>query len=230
MPFCQLTPFYCGEEGSVLTLQERCRNEQGISHLVRIRNAHVQNRQGLHSVERPEVPKVKDAANPIDAFLLEKLDEKGLAYNPAADARSLIRRTSILMTGLPPSAEQVETFSKAYARNEDRAYTRLVDELLESPHFGERWAQHWLDVIRWAETNGLLVEVVTGFVKSVSHPQNDRYGFSYNVRFTNVTKDKTFRVIGRNLTFKNEEGKIVAVIRASTRECMGVVAYTPVRL
>ncbi|MDG2168986.1 MAG: PSD1 and planctomycete cytochrome C domain-containing protein [Opitutales bacterium] len=108
----------------------------------------------LIAVERPEVPKVKDAANPIDAFLLEKLDEKGLAYNPAADARSLIRRTSILMTGLPPSAEQVETFSKAYARNEDRAYTRLVDELLESPHFGERWAQHWLDVIRWAETNG----------------------------------------------------------------------------
>ncbi|QXD24395.1 PSD1 and planctomycete cytochrome C domain-containing protein [Opitutia bacterium ISCC 51] len=108
----------------------------------------------LLPVERPDVPSIRGTSNPIDAFLRQRLDEKGLAYNPAADARSLIRRTSILMTGLPPSAEQVETFSKAYARNEDRAYTRLVDELLESPHFGERWAQHWLDVIRWAETNG----------------------------------------------------------------------------
>lgn len=79
-----------------------------------------------------------------------------------------------------------------------------------------------------AETNGLLVEVVTGYAASVSHPQNDRYCYSYNVRFTNMTEDKTFRVIGRHLTFKNEEGKIVAVIRGSTRECMGVVAYTPV--
>ena len=108
----------------------------------------------LLPVERPDIPTVAEANNPIDAFLKEKLNELDLAYNPAADARSLIRRTSILMTGLPPTPEQVETFSKAYDNSADRAFTRLVDDLLESPHFGERWAQHWLDVIRWAETNG----------------------------------------------------------------------------
>lgn len=108
----------------------------------------------LLPVKRPAVPTVKEAKNPIDSFLKQKLNELDLAYNPAADARSLIRRTSILMTGLPPTPEQIESFSKAYAKNEDRAFGQLVDELLESPHFGERWAQHWLDVIRWAETNG----------------------------------------------------------------------------
>lgn len=108
----------------------------------------------LLPVERPKVPTVADTQNPIDAFLKQKLNELDLPYNPAADARSLLRRTSILMTGLPPTTEQVESFSKAYARNQDQAFAEMVDELLDSPHFGERWAQHWLDVIRWAETNG----------------------------------------------------------------------------
>ncbi|MCZ6672900.1 MAG: PSD1 and planctomycete cytochrome C domain-containing protein [Verrucomicrobia bacterium] len=108
----------------------------------------------LQPVLRPEVPAHKSAKNPIDAFLREKLDEKGLAYNPAADPRSLIRRTSILLTGLPATPEQIELFANAHEKDADAAFTSLVDELLDSPHFGERWAQHWLDVIRWAETNG----------------------------------------------------------------------------
>jgi hypothetical protein len=108
----------------------------------------------LQAVVRPEVPNIKSANHPIDAFLLEKLNEKNLAYNDPADPRSLIRRTSILLTGLPAAPEQIETFSTAHNKDPDAAFTILVDELLESPHFGERWAQHWLDVIRWAETNG----------------------------------------------------------------------------
>jgi hypothetical protein len=108
----------------------------------------------LLPVERSEVPEVKAAYTAIDAFLLNKLQQKDIAYNPKADPRSLIRRTSIILTGLPPTAEQIEAFSAAYARNADSAFQKLVDELLTSPHFGERWAQHWLDVIRWAETNG----------------------------------------------------------------------------
>ncbi len=108
----------------------------------------------LQPVVRAEVPKGFGDANPVDAFLKEKLAEKGLAYNAAADPRALIRRVSVVLTGLAPTPERMETFVKDSAKNPEAAYTSLVDELLASPHFGERWAQHWLDVIRWAETNG----------------------------------------------------------------------------
>lgn len=103
-------------------------------------------------VERPNVP--AGTQNPIDSFIITKLQEAGLKANPKADTHSLIRRASIILTGLPPLPERVALFEKAYSQNPDKAYSDLVDELLASKHFGERWAQHWLDVIRWAETNG----------------------------------------------------------------------------
>ena len=103
-------------------------------------------------VNRPETP--GDAKNPVDGFLARTLAEAGIKANEAADARSLIRRASITLTGLPPTPAQVKKFEAAFAENADKAYTALVDELLASDHFGERWAQHWLDVIRWAESNG----------------------------------------------------------------------------
>ena len=111
-------------------------------------------------VVRPEVPGATatrdqgSGGNAVDAFLAEKLAEAGLEANPAADAGALIRRASIVLTGLPPTPERVAGFKKAYAADADETYSALVDELMASPHFGERWAQHWLDVIRWAETNG----------------------------------------------------------------------------
>jgi len=121
----------------------------------------------LKPVARPAVP--GDAGSPIDAFLKEKLGEKKLAYNPPADARSLIRRTAILLTGIPPTAERIQLFREDYAgtaAQRDRAFRELVEELLDSPHFGERWAQHWLDVIRWAESNG---GEATGFLVAGPH-------------------------------------------------------------
>lgn len=108
----------------------------------------------LLPVVRPEIPVNPVANGPVDAFLLEKLADRGLTYNPPADSRSLVRRTSILLTGLPPSPEEIDAFALAHANDPDAAFHALVDRLLASPHFGERWAQHWLDVIRWAETNG----------------------------------------------------------------------------
>ena len=108
----------------------------------------------LKPVVRPAVPKQAGAATPIDAFLLEKLSAKSLAYNPPADPRSLIRRVSVLLTGLDPTPERVEKFLADSKADAKAAYAALVDELLASPHFGERWAEHWLDVIRWAESNG----------------------------------------------------------------------------
>lgn len=90
----------------------------------------------------------------IDAFLQEKLDDAGLRFSEPAAPSALIRRASIILTGLAPTPELTEQFVEAFERDADEAYSALVDELLASPHFGERWAQHWLDVIRWAETNG----------------------------------------------------------------------------
>ncbi len=113
-------------------------------------------------VQRPDVPSnLSDPSqqqapdkNPIDAFLLEKLSEQNLEFSNSADPRALLRRVSIVLTGLPPTSEQTAKFLVAYESNPDQAYVNEVDRLLSSPQFGERWAQHWLDVIRWAETNG----------------------------------------------------------------------------
>ncbi len=106
-------------------------------------------------IVRPPVPSVAaGSANPIDAFLLQSLLNHKLEFSESADPRSLIRRTSIVLTGLAPTPEETSMFLGAYAKHPEHAFSRLVDRLLESPHFGERWAQHWLDVIRWAETNG----------------------------------------------------------------------------
>ncbi|MCB1226472.1 MAG: DUF1549 domain-containing protein, partial [Verrucomicrobiales bacterium] len=103
-------------------------------------------------VHRPNVP--AGAANPVDAFLNAALKKQGIEPNGPADAAALIRRASIVLTGLPPTPERSAQFASASAQNADSAYAELIEELLASPHFGERWAQHWLDVIRWAETNG----------------------------------------------------------------------------
>ncbi len=103
-------------------------------------------------VKRPAVP--GDGHQQVDAFLAARLKEAGIEANGIADSRSLIRRIAVVLTGLPPKPERVLAFEDAYARNADQAYAELVDELLDSEPFGERWAQHWLDVIRWAETNG----------------------------------------------------------------------------
>jgi len=103
-------------------------------------------------VERPDVP--KGSRTPIDAFLEAKLKEAGIVPNGPADPQSLIRRVAVTLTGLPPTPDRVESFLTDYGEDADAAYAALVDELLASPHFGERWAQHWLDSIRWAETNG----------------------------------------------------------------------------
>ena len=87
----------------------------------------------------------------IDGFIRAKLVEKGLAMSPEADRRTLIRRLSFDLHGLPPAPERVEQFVKD---RDPRAYEKLVDELLASPHYGERWARHWLDIAHYADTHG----------------------------------------------------------------------------
>jgi hypothetical protein len=89
--------------------------------------------------------------NPVDAFILAKLAEKGLKPSPPADRRALLRRVTFDLLGLPPTPAEVDAFLKDTAPN---AYEKVVDRLLASPHYGERWARHWMDVVHFAETHG----------------------------------------------------------------------------
>ncbi len=107
----------------------------------------------------PEIPNLKsqisnlklEVRNPVDAFILAKQREMKLAPSPEADRRTLIRRVTYDLTGLPPTPEEVHEFVHD---PDPTAYERLVDRLLASPHYGERWGRHWLDVARYADTCG----------------------------------------------------------------------------
>jgi mono/diheme cytochrome c family protein len=104
-------------------------------------------------VKQPPLPEVKNAkwvANPIDALILAKLEARGLAPNPPATKRELVRRLYYDLTGLPPTPAQVEAFVNDAS---PLAYENLVERLLDSPQYGEKWARHWLDLVRYAETN-----------------------------------------------------------------------------
>jgi hypothetical protein len=106
---------------------------------------------------KPKPPPVKTVnpawlRNPIDRFILARLEEKGIAPAPAADARTLIRRVAIGVTGLPPKPSEVQAFLADAAPG---AYERMVDRYLASPHYGEQRAHYWLDAVRYADTNGI---------------------------------------------------------------------------
>lgn len=104
-------------------------------------------------VTTPVVPKVKGrgAAHPIDAFVLARLQERGLAMNKAATPREQVRRAYFDLIGLPPTPEDVAAFERDPS---DAAWEVLVNRLLASPQYGERWGRHWLDLVRYAESNG----------------------------------------------------------------------------
>ncbi len=99
----------------------------------------------------PPVTNRSWAQSPIDAFLLAALEAKGLSPAPPADKPTLLRRVTFDLTGLPPTPEEIAAF---LADHSPQAYETVVDRLLASPHYGERWARHWLDLVRFAETSG----------------------------------------------------------------------------
>ncbi len=112
---------------------------------------------GLWSIRplvRPKVPDLREtdrASDPIDVFILDRLHRDGLTPAPPADRLTLVRRATFDLTGLPPTPEEIDAFL------DDRsplAYERLIDRLLASPHYGERWGRHWLDVARFSESHG----------------------------------------------------------------------------
>jgi len=130
-------------------------------------------------VSNPAIPRVKDIDWPrsaVDHFVLAKLEQKGLSPARPADKRTLIRRAAIDLHGLPPTREEVSAF---LADDSPRAFAKVVDRLLASPRYGERWGRHWLEVARYADSNGMDDNVV--------HADAWRYR-DYVIRAFNVDK------------------------------------------
>jgi hypothetical protein len=117
------------------------------------------------SFQRPVRPQIPDQAalkfgglvrNPVDHFILERIEEQGLQPAPPADKHTLIRRAFFDLVGLPPSPEEVTRF--VHDESVD-AWPNLIDELLQSKHYGERWGRHWLDVARYADSGGYETDI-----------------------------------------------------------------------
>jgi hypothetical protein len=105
-------------------------------------------------IQRPGIPEVKTShwlKDPVDAFILRKLEDNALAPAPSADRRTLIRRVTFALTGLPPTPEEIESFLRDSSPD---AFAKVVDRLLASPAYGERWGRHWLDLVRYADSKG----------------------------------------------------------------------------
>jgi hypothetical protein len=120
-------------------------------------------------VRRTAPPAVKDpmrTLTPIDRFVLAKLEAKGLSFSEPAEKRTLIRRVTLDLTGLPPTPEEVDAF---LADHRPDAYEHLVERLLASPRYGERWGRHWLDVARYADTRGYVFTAERRFPYSFTY-------------------------------------------------------------
>lgn len=134
-------------------------------------------------VVQPSLPVVKNPgwiSSPLDSFILAKLEAKGVAASAEADRRTLIRRVTFDLTGLPPTFEDVEAYVNDSAPN---AYEKLVDRLLASPRYGERWGRHWLDIARYADSKGYVFTEET------------RYPYAYTYR------DYVIRALNEDLPY-----------------------------
>lgn len=151
---------------------------------------------------QPQIPQFTTLADPIDAFILARLTKEGLRPAPPATRAELIRRVTFDLTGVPPTPVEVRAF---VADKSPKAYERLVDRLLESPRYGERWAQHWLDVVRFAESDGFEYD---------THRRDAWRYRDYVIRSFNADKpyDQFVReqLAGDEVDSPNEELKIAA--------------------
>jgi hypothetical protein len=113
-----------------------------------------QSHWAFQPIARPVPPAVNDESwiqSPIDRFVLSRLESEGMRPAPSADKQTLIRRATFDLTGLPPTVEEVDAF---LADQSPDSFARVIDHLLDSPHYGERWGRHWLDLVRYADSNG----------------------------------------------------------------------------
>ncbi len=115
------------------------------------------NHWAYQPIVRPDVPLDARVPSPIDHFIARRLEQRGLDFSPPLDRPRLIRRVSLALTGLPPSPQQVEAFVNDTSHD---AYEKVVDRLLQSPRYGERWAVPWLDLARYADSNGFQADQI----------------------------------------------------------------------
>ncbi|MBX3439516.1 MAG: DUF1549 domain-containing protein, partial [Planctomycetaceae bacterium] len=108
--------------------------------------------------QRTPVPEVSGADHPIDRFILSRLAREGLSPSPAASLETLIRRVSLDLIGLPPTPTEIDAFLAASETDPEAAYRELIERLLASPHYGERWGRWWLDQARYADSNGYSID------------------------------------------------------------------------
>ncbi len=134
------------DSGKSITLEQKNTLRKWIE-----QGADYQGHWAFISPQRKEVPKIANKEHPIDAFISERLQREGLAMKKIADKETLLRRASLDLIGLPPSLEEIDMFMKDDSSN---AYERMLDRMLASPHYGERMAIEWLDLARYADSNG----------------------------------------------------------------------------
>ena len=132
------------------------RNEGSLARVEMVVTEEDRNHWAYRPVQNPPVPTLErlTVSNPVDRFIRSKLEQKGLQPSPRADGRKLVRRIYFDLIGLPPTPGQIEAFLRDLRENPESAVESLVDQLLASPHYGERWARHWLDVVRYADSDG----------------------------------------------------------------------------
>ncbi|MEQ8789969.1 MAG: DUF1553 domain-containing protein [Pirellulaceae bacterium] len=186
--------------------------------------------QPLADREPPKSPGAPASwrAHPIDRFVFAKLAEQGLSPNPPAQRRDLVRRLTYDLTGLPPTPEEIESF---VADDSLGAYEELVDRLLASPHYGEHWGRHWLDVVRFGESNGfernVIIDNLWPFRDYVIRSLNDDKPFDRLVMEhlagdvigrgdPQVEVGTAFLVCGPYDNVGNQDAVQAAVIRANT--------------
>lgn len=169
--------------------------------------------------------------NPIDRFVFEGLAAKGLAPNPPAAPRELVRRVTYDLSGLPPSPEEVNAFMQDSSRDPEAAFERLVDRLLASPRYGEQWGRHWLDVVRFGESTGfernLIIDQAWPFRDYVIRSLNEDKPFNQFIiehlagdvigKFNpDVEIGSAFLVAGPYDNVNNQDAAAKAQIRADT--------------
>jgi hypothetical protein len=158
---------------------------------------------------QPPVPQPADSGwskSPVDNFILAKLEEKNLKPSPPADKRTLIRRATFDLIGLPPTSEEVEDFLKDEAPD---AFAKVVDRLLASPHYGERWGRYWLDVARYSDTKGQIRR----------QREDPNYPFAWTYRdyvIRSFNEDKPYNVF---IIEQLAADKLPATVRNPTNLC-----------
>jgi len=161
--------------------------------------------QPLVKPELPEATGSGEAVNPVDSFVEAKLDEMEIDPAPEADPALLIRRATFDLTGLPPLPSEVNRFLASWEEDRDVAWSELIDRLLKSPHYGEQWGRHWLDVVRYADSSG--------FANDYERPNTWRYR-DYVIRSFNDDKpyDQFIReqIAGDEITKRKDPEALVA--------------------